>query len=159
MTIFGDWLRERNRRVARAYAGDDQAAADLANQAAADPLGLDLEATRRALEARIGAEERRRAVVDATRAVPCVGAPDGCREGIRVAKDAPAQTFCCSPRCEKRVQARKEASILAALVFGCWCGDGRPPWADREVSMPEVAAWLRTHTHCAGLGAMAREDA
>ena len=157
MTIFGQWLRDRNRRIARAVAGDDRAAGQLAGQAMADPLGVDLEATWRAMDARIKAEQRRQAVVDATRPVPCVGAPEGCREGIRVAQDAPPQTFVCSPRCEARAQERKEQSIIAALAFGCWCGDGRPPWADREVSMPEVAAWLRTHAHCGGLGAMVRD--
>lgn len=153
MTIFGRWLRERNRRIARAVGGDDVAAAGLANQQAVDPLGIDLEATRRTLQARIEVEERRQAMVAATRPVPCVGAPEGCKRGIRVAKDAPGQQiFVCSPKCEKRAEERKEQSILAALVFGCSCGS---KWMDA----PSVAEWLREHAHCAGLGAMVREDA
>jgi len=53
---------------------------------------------------------------------------------------------------ERLVQERKEQSILAALVFGCSCGS---KWMDA----PSVAEWLREHAHCAGLGAMVREDA
>lgn len=60
MTIFGAWLREKTRRIARATAGDPRAAAQLEAQDEADPLGVDLEATRQALEAHIRAEEHRR---------------------------------------------------------------------------------------------------
>jgi hypothetical protein len=132
LTIFGRWLREKNRRIARAVQGDDVAAASLANQAAADPLGIDLEATRLALEASIHAER------------------------VRQRQEA-----------EALVQERKEQSILAALVFGCSCG-GRVQdlygFAETFGLTPPphtvaLAGWLRTHAHCARLGAMVREDA
>lgn len=66
-------------------------------------------------------------------------------------------------RREALLQERKEQSIIAALVFGCSCGSAyhQPPeplvvaWEAQNF----VPSWLRTHTHCAGLGAMAREDA
>lgn len=135
MTIFGAWLREKTRRIARATAGDRRAAAQLEAQDEADPLGVDLEATRLALEASIRAEELRQA-----------------RERQR----AQVAAF---------VLERKEQSIIAALVFGCSCGDryvppDAPMWSGYgwECSEP-LPAWLRTHAHCAGLGAMVREDA
>jgi len=159
VTIFGDWLRERSRRIARATAGDPRAAAQLAGQDAADPLGVDLEATRQVLEARIDAEQRRQAVVNATRAVPCVGAPEECRKGIRVPTDAPPTTYACSARCRARAEERKEQSIIAALVFGCSCGwrfgDALPTLNPNGVHT--LAGWLRVHSRCAGLGAMVRE--
>lgn len=121
MTIFGAWLREKTRRIARATAGDKRAAAQLEAQDSADPLGVDLEATRQALEAHIRAEEHRRI-----------------RETHALA------------------QERKEQSILAALVFGCSCGSRAQDYAGIGLLL---GAWLREHSHCAGLGAMVREDA
>lgn len=58
----------------------------------------------------------------------------------------------------KLVQERKEQSILAALVFGCSCGE---TWEHEQqcVVLARLEVWLRNHTRCAGLGAMVREDA
>jgi hypothetical protein len=132
LTIFGRWLRERAHRIARAARGDQRAAGQLAIQDEADPLGVDLEETRQALLVSIAAEQaRKRAEVEAL------------------------------------VQERKEQSIIAALVFGCSCGsrwwappdDASDAWIISEWLRDGIPGWLRTHTHCAGLGAMAREDA
>lgn len=132
MTIFGDWLRQRARNISRAVNGDNRAAAQLANQAAADPLGVDLEATRQALLANIRAEEQRRV-----------------REAHLLAREA-----------HLLAQERKEQSIMAALVFGCSCGGAFDFQAAQDhhagTTLPQ---WLRAHSACAGLGSMVRENA
>lgn len=125
VTIFGAWLREKTRRIARATAGDKRAAAQLEAQDSADPLGVDLEATRQALLMSIRAEESRRI-----------------REAHALA------------------QERKEQSLIAAVAFGCSCGSNWVDWtAEREAGPERLPEWLTLHSHCAGLGAMVREDA
>lgn len=133
MTIFGDWLRERARRIARATAGDKRAAAQLEAQDSVDPLGVDLEATRQALEASIRAEEHRRI-----------------REALELAQERKEQSilaalvFGCS--CGSRyIDGAGDPRVAPSVV--AW---------ERANYLP---AWLRIHTRCAGLGAMVREDA